>query len=258
MGSHQTSSKSFSAAIIGGGISGLTLAIALQQRHIKVQIYEAATKFRQVSYGLAMSPTANRVIPLIDPHLGEIYKTLVTTHRGGPGDEDLEATWFRVVWGSGKNEGHAVFDFKSSTGMTSLRRAEFLNLLTSFIPRESIHFNKRLLYLREIDSGLRVVFEDGTSGTFEVVVGCDGVHSNVRKSMLPNETTEPQYSGMFAYRAVLDMETVIEAVGEERARIATKYISKGACGVSYPVDRSRKVNVGLYRTSPSQTWGQDR
>lgn len=56
----------------------------------------------------------------------------------------------------------------------------------------------------------------------------------------------PRYSGMYGYRAVLDMETMVEAVGDHRARVATMYVGDGAYGISYPIMHAKKVNVGLY------------
>lgn len=52
---------------------------------------------------------------------------------------------------------------------------------------------------------------------------------------------------MYGYRAVLDMDTMVQAVGDHRARVSTMYIGKGAYGISYPIMRAQKVNVGLYK-----------
>lgn len=51
---------------------------------------------------------------------------------------------------------------------------------------------------------------------------------------------------MYGYRAVLDMDTMVKAVGDHRARVSTMYVGKGAYGISYPIMRAQKVNVGLY------------
>ena len=76
--------------------------------------------------------------------------------------------------------------------------------------------------------------------------------------MLPEESEhiKPQYSGMYGYRAVLDMETMVKAVGEHRARVSTQYVGKGAYGISYPIMRAEKVNVGLYTLNP--TWDSEK
>lgn len=48
-------------SIIGGGIAGLTTAIALQQKGIQANVYEAASEVRPVGAGLALSSNAMRV-----------------------------------------------------------------------------------------------------------------------------------------------------------------------------------------------------
>ena len=91
----------------------------------------------------------------------------------------------------------------------------------------------------------------------DVVVGCDGIRSKVKDSILLEkaESAKPQFSGMYSYRAVLDMETMVSAVGEQRARVSTMYVGKGAYGISYPIMRAKKVNVGLYKMT--DTWDSD-
>ena len=250
--------KQFTVAIIGGGIGGLVLAIGLLRRHVSVQIYEAAAAFGDIGLGLSIGPAAHRAMPLIDPQICDFYNALVTTHADSPGYERFRQTWFEVVWATGSKAGQVLMDLKAlPSGQTTLRRADFLDALVSLIPKESAQFGKRLERLKELPDGIHLNFEDGTSVVADVVVGCDGIRSKVKESILPEEyeQTKPRYSGMYGYRAVLDMDTMVEAVGEHRARVSTMYVGKGAYGISYPIMRAQKVNVGLYKLS--KTWNSD-
>jgi salicylate hydroxylase len=254
--------KDFTVTIVGGGIGGLTLAAGLLRRNVPVQIYEAASAFAEIGLGLSIGPAAHRAMPLIDPQIREIYDSLVTTHADSPGYEKYRQTWFEIIWASGEKEGELLMDLKAlPSGQTTLRRANFLDALVGLIPPEIVHFGKRLDKLVEgdEDEGVELVFDDGSVVRADVVVGCDGIKSKVKESMLPEESkeTQPSYSGMYGYRAVLDMEDMIEAVGEQRARVSTMYIGEGAYGISYPIMRAKKVNVGLYILSEkwdSETW----
>ncbi|KAJ5892144.1 uncharacterized protein N7473_008372 [Penicillium subrubescens] len=263
MGSTTTPpSKDFTVTIVGGGIGGLTLAAGLLRRNVPVQIYEAASAFAEIGLGLSIGPAAHRAMPLIDPQIREIYDSLVTTHADSPGYEKYRQTWFEIIWASGEKEGELLMDLKAlPSGQTTLRRANFLDALVGLIPAEIVHFGKRLEKLVESDEdeGVELVFDDGSVVRADVVVGCDGIKSKVKESMLPEESkeTQPRYSGMYGYRAVLDMEDMIEAVGEQRARVSTMYIGEGAYGISYPIMRAKKVNVGLYILSEKwdcETW----
>lgn len=203
-------------------------------------------------------------MPLIDPAIREIYDSLVTTHADSPGYEKFRDTWFEIVWAAGahEKEGEVLMDLKAlPSGQTTVRRADFLDALVGLVPREIVHFGKRLERLVEVETGdgVELVFEDGECVRADVVVGCDGIRSKVKESMLPEESerTQPRYSGMYGYRAVLDMEDMIDAVGEQRARVSTMYLGYGAYGISYPIMRARKVNVGLYILSEKwdcETW----
>ncbi|BCR91187.1 putative salicylate hydroxylase [Aspergillus chevalieri] len=247
------SAKNFTVAIVGGGIGGLSLAVGLLRRNISVQIYEAAPEFKEVGLGLTIGPAAHRTMPLIDPQIRHIYDSLITTHADSPGYERFRETWFEVVWATGNEEksGDVLLDLKAlPSGQTTVRRADFLDALVSLIPPEIAHFGKRLVSLEETaNGGVELRFEDGTAATADVVVGCDGIKSKVKESMISPEEYQrvlPRYSGMYGYRAVLDMDTMVKAVGDHRARVSTMYVGKGAYGISYPIMRAQKVNVGLY------------
>lgn len=250
--------KQFTVTIVGGGIGGLTLAIGLLRRHVPVQIYEAAGAFGEIGLGLTIGPAAHRAMPLIDPQIRDIYDSLITTHADSPGYEQFRQTWFEIIWATGPKAGELLMDLKAlPSGQTTLRRADFLDALVSLIPKEVAHFGKRLESFEEAADGVHLSFEDGTWVVADVVVGCDGIRSKVKECMLPEECdrTKPQYSGMYGYRAVLDMDTMVEAVGEQRARVSTMYVGKGAYGISYPIMRAKKVNVGVYKLS--EKWDHD-
>lgn len=256
----RTSQKQFTVAIVGGGIGGLVLAIGLLRRNVSVQIYEAASAFGEVGLGLSIGPAAHRAMPLIDPQIREIYDSLITTHADSPGYEQFRQTWFEVIWATGENAGQKLMTLNAlPSGQTTVRRSDFLNALVNLIPDGVAQFGKRLVKLEEDEdaAGVTLSFEDGTSVVADVVVGCDGIRSKVKESLFPDslEQFNPQYSGMYGYRAVLDMETLVEAVGDERARVSTWYIGKGAYAITYPIMRAKKVNVGLYTLN--DTWDGD-
>ncbi|KAI2698523.1 hypothetical protein DTO013E5_1988 [Penicillium roqueforti] len=243
--------------IIGGGIGGLTLAAGLHLRKIPVQIYEAAPTFKEIGLGISLGPAAYRAMPLIHPQIQQIYNSLITTHADSPGYDSYLQTWFELVWATGPQEGDVLMDLKAlPSGQTALRRADFLNTLVELVPAEIVHFGKRLSTLVEGDDGVVLGFEDGEVVKADVVIGCDGIRSRVKECMFPVEYSlcaKPVYSGMYGYRAVLDMGDMVSAVGERRARVATMYVARGAYAISYPIMRARLVNVGIYVLS-SQDW----
>ncbi|KAJ5540231.1 salicylate hydroxylase [Penicillium frequentans] len=249
--------KNFTITIVGGGIGGLTLAIALLRRRVPVQIYEAASCFQEIGLGLSIGPAAHRALPLLDPDIRAIYDSLVTTHADSPGYESYRETWFEILWACGIHEGDLLIDLKANpSGQTTVRRSDFLDALVSLIPAEIVHFGKRLENLVQDGTGVQLNFEDGSQVRADVVIGCDGIKSKVKESVFPG-SGQPRYSGMYGYRAVLDMDDMVQAVGDQRARVSTLYLGEGVYGISYPIMRAKKVNVGLYVLSEKwdcETW----
>jgi len=85
-------------AIVGGGISGVTLALALVQRGIDIQIYEQAHKFGEIGAGVAFNEAAARAMEVCSP---EIYKAFegVATNNQWPQKKNV---WFD--WLDGQND----------------------------------------------------------------------------------------------------------------------------------------------------------
>lgn len=258
MPSSTNNPRDFTVTIIGGGIGGLSLAAGLLHRNVRVHIYEAVPTFAEIGLGLSIGPAAHRAMPLLDPRIREIYDSLITTHADSPGYEAHRTTWFEILWASGVKEGELLMDLKAlPSGQTTLRRANFLDALAALIPPEIVHLGKRLDRAVEDAGGVQLYFDDGSAVRADVVVGCDGIRSRVKESFLPGDSGLhwPRYSGMYAYRAVLDMEEMVQAVGDRRARVSSMYFGDGAYGISYPIMRAQKVNVGVYVLS--ETWDYD-
>lgn len=249
--------KQFSVAIVGGGLGGLTLAIGLIQRNVPVQIYESASLIRDTGLGLSIGPAAHRALQYINSELRVLYDSYVTTHLDSPGYEEFLQTWFEVMWGEGKHADEQLMMLKAEpSGQTTLSRADYLGALAALVPAENIHFGKRLKSATEVEDGVHLAFEDDTQVTADIVVGCDGIKSKVKESLFgEGEATTPQYSGLYCYRAVIDMDDMVKAVGDRRARLASWYLCKGAYLITYPIMRAKKLSAGFHLQGPE--WKHD-
>jgi salicylate hydroxylase len=122
--------KHFTVAIVGGGMGGLTLAVGLLRRNVPVQIFEAASAFKEIGLGLSIGPAAHRTMPLIDRRIQQVYDSLITTHADSPGYESFRQTWFEYVWATGEKAGQVLIDLKAPpSGQTSVRRADFVDAM---------------------------------------------------------------------------------------------------------------------------------
>lgn len=170
-------------AVAGGGVGGLTAAIALDQRGHDVLLYEKAGSFTEVGAGLSLWPNALAAL----------------------GRLDLE----NQVMACGQWEDEGAI--RSSNGAV-LRKVDNTNLM---ILRSDLQ-KVLLAAMRDIPIALGarctgvirdgqtpvLRFEDGTSVEADLVVGADGIRSAVRQSIAPHDDG-PSYSGLCAWRGVV-------------------------------------------------------
>ena len=93
-------SPKLSAAIVGGGIGGLSLAACLQScPHIDVQVYEGTKAYKDVGGGLAIHPNGIRAMDLLGDKVKRAY---FDSAELSAKDEDEELT-IDVLVAQGKN-----------------------------------------------------------------------------------------------------------------------------------------------------------
>ncbi|ERF76632.1 hypothetical protein EPUS_04452 [Endocarpon pusillum Z07020] len=218
--------KPFSIAIVGGGIGGLCLAVALVHHNVRVHVYEAAPAFSEIGAGVGLGPNARAARP---GHLGRL--------RAVPDDE------FRVARGAGK-----VFQFSLRDGEAEQRRSG---------RGGAASFDKRLVGIEdEGEEGVVLKFSDGTLAIHDAVVGCDGIKSQVRKLLLGegNKASEPVFSGHYCYRGLVPADKAIEILGEDLATNSQMYLGNHAHVLTTLIEQGKVVNVVGYRTKEDKRW----
>jgi salicylate hydroxylase len=109
--------------------------------------------------------------------------------------------------------------------------------MTSFIPIESVKFNKKLVSIKEYTDRVILEFADGEIAMHSILAGSDGIASIVREYLLkptyPEEAL-PVYSGAHCYRAVIPMDEAYEIIGE-KTDVAKIYFGHNRGAVSYRI-----------------------
>jgi len=163
-------------SIIGAGIGGLTTAIALKEKGFEVEVFEASKNFRKVGSGINLAINAMQVFKKLGVYeeissLGSYTNSLLIT------DEKLNIiTKVNLV--------NAEIEFKAKT--YAIHRATLHTVLLKRLDGVKIHLNKKLKSLSQTNNEVGFVFEDGTSDTSNILIGADGIHSVVRKSIFDN------------------------------------------------------------------------
>lgn len=101
-------------------------------------------------------------------------------------------------------------------GYLCILRNDLLQVLLEAVREHdiAIHYSKSLTRVNETDTDVTVTFSDGSIGSGDVLLGCDGIHPAVR-SLLIDPDAKPEYSGianMFGLLPVSTQEMEIDPV----------------------------------------------
>lgn len=180
-------------AVVGGGIGGLTVAIALRRRGVPVEVYEQAPELQEVGAGVALSANGTRLL------------------RGLGLRERLAAVGVeptRIVfrhWADGSVLGtHDMGpDYLKRYGapFCTLLRADLQLALADAVPAESLRLGRRCTGVTAERGAAKLTFSDGTTARADVVIGADGVRSVVRDAVAPAKPAV--YSGDCGFRGLV-------------------------------------------------------
>ncbi|OBZ74451.1 Salicylate hydroxylase [Grifola frondosa] len=223
-------SAAFNVAVVGAGLGGLMLALSLHKSaaNVRVDIYESASQFTEIGAGIGMWP---RVWELIKALGLEDQLLMIAGNTHHPETMHLRK--------SDHPEGFAYYTFNSNIDIMTFHRAELLTVLQSHLPLSfGVHFSKRLSTFDQPPSGsgpVNLHFQDGTSATCDVLIGCDGIKSAVRGCLYESLAAEselrgdsvqaaafrndvgPKWTGSIAYRGLLSRERLEQEYPGHRA-----------------------------------------
>lgn len=214
-------------AVIGGGITGLSLAIALHYRGINVTIYEQAPRFGEIGAGVSFQPNAVQAMKVCHHGIYEAFEKVCSRNLW----PSKQKVWFDYYDGynDGEETRHQVpaFTISNNLGQNGVHRAKFLDELVKLLPSNIARFGKRVESYAENDQGsLTLTFADGSTATADAILACDGIKSKIREVLFGSRhpCALPSYTHKYAYRALVPMEDAIAAIGDEKAQNACMHV----------------------------------
>ena len=181
-------------AIVGAGIGGLTLALALHQAGIACRVYEAAPSWKPLGVGINLLPHAMR--ELTELGVGAALERVAVPTR-----EVVFCNRFGQFIRReprGRAAGYAW-------PQLSIHRADLHKALLAAVQErlgtQAIVLGAKCAGVAQDESGVTLAFEDGASVRAQGAIGCDGVHSALRKCLHPDEGPL-SYHGINMWRGV--------------------------------------------------------
>jgi 2-polyprenyl-6-methoxyphenol hydroxylase-like FAD-dependent oxidoreductase len=186
------------AVVIGGGIGGLTAAVALHQAGRQVTVLERARSLEPVGAAISLAPNSLRALDVIG--LGDEIRDLAAWQ----GDGGLRTPGGR--WLSRTSADAAAERFGGP--LVLLHRATLVNSLAARLPPGTVRSAAAatLADPGAADRPARVRTPDG-EWEADLVVAADGIHSAVRRALFP-EHPGPVYSGFTTWRVVIPVPGV--------------------------------------------------
>jgi len=228
-------------AIVGGGIGGLTAALALSQNPYDITVFERSAGIREIGAGVQISPNAGRLLHSLG--LGAAYSEIsVNPHRvvlrRWEDDSIIRAT-----------DLDESFISQHQVPLANVARNELVDIIGNAVAARAnvtLKFSTHVVAVEPGESSSVVLFSDGSSQTFDIVIGADGIHSVVRPCV--GGVDKPRFSGSAAYRALVPRSAV-----EDLPIDVTNRMGPDRHVVSYFIGRNRS-HLNLVCISPEDSW----
>jgi salicylate hydroxylase len=212
-------------AVVGAGVGGATVALALVRHGLDVAVYERRAGVSPVGSGLGLARNGQRVLAGLG--LGPALE-----RAGAP------ITTMRLLDAGGVEAAH--YDVGALLG---LRRADLLRIVLDALPAGVVHHGRECV---GVDSAGVLHLADGSTASADVVVAADGLHSRLAPTVT---TSRPPLrpSGTSALRGFVDGHGLPEALRRDQ----NAWLGPDRHLLSYPVDHAGTLNFAAFVPRPA-------
>lgn len=239
--------KNLNIAVIGGGYAGATAGLALSQIGANVKVYEQAASIGEVGAGIGLRPASVKLFKKLG-----IFEAIEKVTSPSDYFEILDAKGNviqREEWPHLSEGGE-----KHHTRM--IHRRDFIDALVGSLPEGVLQLDHRTTEIIDNGDSATVKFANGEEVTADIVVGADGIKSQVRTLFSDNQ---PVPQGAHAYRAVIDGSLAEGLMSDDNLRL---YLDNETGGMIYFLPlrhRGKNGQISFDITVPSDdmSWNPD-
>lgn len=228
------------AIVIGGSIAGLFAALHLQRVGWQVDVYErVGEELDGRGAGIVTHPELFNALQAvgIDPNddIGVSVTGRVTFKQSGEVQERMDLPQVLTSWG------------------------RLYQVLLARFGHENYHQAKHFEKLIQSENSVTAYFADGSSSTGDLLIGADGIRSNVREQFEPQ--CQVQYAGYICWRGMIDESALSERAQTEMFPYFAFSLPQSEQGLGYPVagdgnvmtPGKRRYNLVWYRPADKDT-----
>lgn len=190
--------------IVGGGIGGLTAAIAMRRKEYSVELIERDSEWSAYGVGIIQQMNVIRAmdeIGVLDAYLSKAYGFDKTTLFAGP--KGIKQAEFDTPRLAGEQ-------YPSNAG---IQRTDLQQVLADKAIElgARVRLGTTVVEMNDDGAGVDVTFNDGTTGRYDIVIGADGVFSSTRKMIFP-DAPAPRYTGQWVWRYNLPKPSDLDGI----------------------------------------------
>ncbi len=179
-------------AIIGGGIGGLCAAVTLQKQGFSVQVYESNATFHPVGAGIGIGSNALQALMEIGVGKdvfanGHALHTQVFQDTLGKTLNTIDFTVLKELYGQEN---------------ITIHRADLHRTFLKALQPNTLHFNKKCIFVDQNDTQVTIHFEDGETVSVDLLIAADGINSSIRQQLVPGSVL--RYSGYTCWRGITE------------------------------------------------------
>ncbi len=222
--------------IAGGGIGGLTAALCCLHFGHDVTVFEQAADLTETGAGLQIPPNAMKVFEALG------LSTPISANAFQP--EFIEARMGIT--------GRAIFSIPLAqyaidnwgAPYLHIHRADYIKALSQALQQQAasaLQLNSKIASYQNTDHGVTLTLKDGREFSGDLLIGADGIKSEVRTQMLGPDS--PRFTGNIAWRIVAPVQELREPTPNPSACV---WMGPGRHGVTYLLRRGELANfVGV-------------
>ncbi|MCX4565058.1 FAD-dependent oxidoreductase [Streptomyces albogriseolus] len=227
-------------AVIGAGYGGAAAAKALSLLGARVDVYEQASRIREVGAGIGLRPaTMNRF------REWGVFDAIAEVTSPSDYFEILTATGdpiMKEAWPAAGEQTHTHL----------IHRGDFIDALMGVLPEGMVHLGHKLETIEDRGDSAALTFANGATAEADLVVGADGIRSVVRHQLFSQKA--PVFAGEHAYRTVISVDDAHGMVVDDNLRM---YIGRGTKIYLLPLRHRGQVSFDITALHPDGTWAPE-